>query len=318
APDLLAHKNTVETDQESSLVQAIRKYITVTGDRSILDEKVDGVTVRERMARALDYVLKHRFDPEHGLVWGATTMDWGDVQPEHKWGVELDENSHRTLDIYDNAMFLIAINDYLSLVNDAAQSAHWRKVRDGLRANVRKHLWDEKRRKFIPHIYLDGSPFPKDFDEAAVYYHGGTAVAVEAGLLSRDEIEDSLRQMVDNVLRAGAGSIGLTLYPVYPQGSFKNPIMAPYSYQNGGDWCWFGGRMIRELTRAGLVEEAWRELKPMVTRVLRHGDFHEWWSLDNQPRGSKQYRGSAGVLGMAIVELVAWAQQNQGTSPQAP
>jgi len=318
APDLLAHKNTVETDQESSLVQAVRKYIAITGDRSILDEKVDGVAVRERMSRALDYVLRRRFDAEHGLVWGATTVDWGDVQPEHKWGVELDENSHRTLDIYDNAMFLIAINDYLSLVDDAAQSTHWRKARDDLRANVRKHLWDEKRRKFIPHVYLDGSPFPKDFDEAAVYYHGGTAVAIEAGLLSREEIQDSLRQMVDNVRRAGAGSIGLTLYPVYPQGTFKNPSMCPYSYQNGGDWCWFGGRMIRQLARHGLVEEAYRELKPMAARVLRHGDFHEWWSLDNQPRGSKQYRGSAGVLGMAIVELLAWGQQSQGTSPHAP
>ena len=38
APTLLAHKNTVETDQESSLVQAMRKYVAVTRDRGILDE----------------------------------------------------------------------------------------------------------------------------------------------------------------------------------------------------------------------------------------------------------------------------------------
>jgi hypothetical protein len=36
APGWAAHKNTVETDQESSLIQAVYKYITVTGDRSIL------------------------------------------------------------------------------------------------------------------------------------------------------------------------------------------------------------------------------------------------------------------------------------------
>ncbi len=36
APGWAAHKNTVETDQESSLVQAVDKYIKVTGDRSIL------------------------------------------------------------------------------------------------------------------------------------------------------------------------------------------------------------------------------------------------------------------------------------------
>jgi len=315
APELLAHKNTVETDQESSLVQAVRKYVAVTGDSSILNEKVDGVSVRDRLVRTLEYVLAHRFDAQHGLVWGATTADWGDVQPEHEWGVELDENSHRAIDIYDNAMFLVAIDDYLSLAGKTEpQAARWHKVRDDLRANVRKHLWDPDRRKFRPHVYLEGSPFPIAFDEAAVYYHGGTAVAIEAGLLTRDEIADSLRQMMDNVRRAGAGSIGLTLYPVYPDGSFKNPAMGPYSYQNGGDWCWFGGRMIRQLIRNGFVAEAYRELTPMVTRVLRHGDFYEWWSRDNQPRGSKQYRGSAGVLGMAIVELLAWAEQQQDAS----
>lgn len=317
APELLAHKNTVETDQESSLIQAVQRYVAITKDTSILDERVDGVSVRERLGRALDYVLTHRFDTDHGLVWGATTADWGDVQPEHEWGVELDESSHRSLDIYDNAMFLIAIDDYLSLVSDAEpQSARWQRVREDLRANVRTHLWDPARRKFRPHIYLEGSPFPSTFDEAAVYYHGGTAVAIEAGLLTDEEIADSLAQMVDNVRRAGAGSIGLTLYPPYPAGAFKNPSMGPYSYQNGGDWCWFGGRMIRQLIRHGLIAEAYRELSPMTDRVLRHGGFHEWWSRENQPRGSGQFRGSAGVLGMAIAELLDWArQQSVSTDP---
>ena len=317
APGLLAHKNTVETDQESSLVQAVRKYVAITKDTPILDEAVDGVAVRERLAQALDYVLTHRFDSQHGLVWGATTADWGDVQPEHEWGVVLDDNSHRALDIYDNAMFLIAVDDYLSLVGDAGdQSVRWRQVKDGLQANVRRYLWDQQRRKFRPHVYLDGSPFPNTFDEAAVCYHGGTAVAIEASLLTREEVEASLRQMVDNVRCAGASSIGLTLYPVYPEGSFRNLSMGPYSYQNGGDWCWFGGRMIRQLIRYGLVDEAYRELEPMTTRVLRHGDFREWWSRDNEPRGSKQFRGSAGVLGMAIVELLAWAERHRHNSAQ--
>jgi len=312
APDFLAHKNTVETDQEFSLVQAVRRYVAITKDTAFLDEQVGGLSVRQRLAKALDYVLTHRFDAAHGLVWGATTADWGDVQPEHEWGVELNENSHRTLDIYDNAMLIIAIDDYLSLVGDAdAQSARWRQARDDLRTNVRKHLWDADRRKFKPHVYLEGSPFPETFDEAAVYYHGGTAVAIEAGLLSQEEISDSLKQMRENIRKASASSIGLTLYPPYPQGTFQNPSMGPYSYQNGGDWCWFGGRMIRQLVRHGLVEDAYRELTPMTDRVLRHGDFYEWWSRDNQPRGSGQYRGSAGVLGIAIVELLAWAKEHQ-------
>jgi glycogen debranching enzyme len=312
APDLLAHKNTVETDQESSLVQAVYRYVTATGDRSILDQQVDGQTVRERMARALTYVLEHRFENKYGLVWGATTADWGDVQPEHRWGVELDENSHRAIDIYDNAMFAIAITDYLVLVGESApDAARWRTVRDDLRRAIRSHLWDTGRRQFIPHLYLEGSPFPSDFDEAAVYYHGGTAVAIEADLLSPAEVRHALARMVENVKRAGAGSIGLTLYPVYPEGSFQNPGMKPYGYQNGGDWTWFGGRMIRQLIRFGMIEEAYRELQPMIERVQTHQGFHEWWSQDNQPRGSGKFRGSAGVLGVAIQQLLEWAQAHQ-------
>jgi glycogen debranching enzyme len=314
APALLAHKNTVETDQESSLVQALRKYVDATGDRSILDEQIDGRSVRDRLAAALDYVLKERFDAKHGLVWGATTADWGDVQPEHVWGVELDASSHRAIDIYDNAMFILAIEDYLQLIGEnAAATGRWQSVRNDLKQNVRKVLWDSQRQKFIPHVYLAGSPFPKDFDESQVYYHGGTAVATEAGLLTKEETARALEQMRKNVREAGAGSIGLTLYPPYPKGSFKNSSMVPYGYQNGGDWCWFGARMIQQLIRQGLIAEAYQELKPMVTRVQRAGDFHEWWSLENQPRGSAKFRGSAGVLGRAIEMLQAWAEQHKGT-----
>lgn len=316
APDLLAHKNTVETDQETSLVQAVRKFVSVTGDRSLLTETVGGRTVLERLELALDYLLAERFDRGYGLLWGATTADWGDVQPEHEWGVELDAHSHRAIDIYDNAMFLIAIDDLLRLLGpDAPSAARWRRVRDDVRRAVRAHLWDPARLKFRPHIYLEGSPFPKDFDEEAIHFHGGTAVAIEAGLLTREEIRVALAAMRTNVRAAGAASIGLTLYPPYPGGFFKNPALGPYSYQNGGDWSWFGGRLVQGLVRQGLVREAWAELKPMIARVQQHGDFYEWWSLDNQPRGSKQYRGSAGVLGKAIELLQAWARDVSAPAP---
>ncbi len=57
APGLQAIKNTVEVDQETSLVQAVYKYVTVTGDRTILDEQVDGRSVRDRLAFAMQYLL---------------------------------------------------------------------------------------------------------------------------------------------------------------------------------------------------------------------------------------------------------------------
>ncbi|MGH8023328.1 MAG: hypothetical protein ACRED1_07090, partial [Limisphaerales bacterium] len=187
---------------------------------------------------------------------------------------------------------------------------HWRRIRDQLKRNVRTHLWDGARQKFIPHVYLNGSPFPREFDENAIYYHGGTAVAIEAGLLSRDEVAGALKRMNANVRAAKASSIGLTMYPPYPDGFFKNPqLTRPYTYQNGGDWCWFGGRMIQQLVAYGYPAEAYVNLLPMLERVVRVGDFHEWWSRDDQPEGSGKFRGSAGVLGQAIKMLQDWARQ---------
>jgi glycogen debranching enzyme len=292
------HKNTVETDQETSLIQAVYKYVQCTGDRAILEEKIGDKPVFERMEWALEFLENHRFNAEYGLLWGATTADWGDVQPEHDWGVFLTEDTHYAIDIYDNAMFLIALDNFMELLPAATDK--WQPVRNRVAQNVRKHLWDEEQQKFIPHIYLDGSPFPEEFNEEEVFYHGGTAVAIEAGLLSKEEISSSLEKMIDNVKQSGAASIGLTLYPPYPEGSFKNRSMVPYGYQNGGDWTWFGGRMIQQLIRYGFIEEAREQMLPMLERVRANDGFYEWYTIDNEPKGSGTFRGSAGVLFTAI------------------
>ncbi len=300
-PRYAGHKNTVETDQESSLMQAVYKYIQLTGDRTILDEKVGDKTVKERLEWSMDFLMNNRFNQKYGLIIGATTADWGDVQPEHGWGVDLDANTHPAIDIYDNAMFIIALNDLMEMLPET--KAKWEKIRNSIAGNSRKYLWDEQNQKFIPHIYLEkGSPFPADFDESTIYYFGGTAIAIEAGLLSKKEIKTSIDEMIKRVKQAGAGSIGLTLYPPYPEGFFANKIMNPvYSYQNGGDWTWFGGRMIHELIKNGFLKEAYEQVQPMLKRVKDNNGFYEWYSVDNKPRGSGTFRGEAGVLFTAIV-----------------
>jgi cellobiose phosphorylase len=297
-PRYAGHKNTVETDQESSLVQAVYKYVQATGDASILNEFVGEKSVAERLEWAMEFLLNHRYNEKYGLLWGATTADWGDVQPEHEWGVYLTDDTHYAIDIYDNAMFLIALKNLIELLPD--QKTKWQSLHQQIFNNCRKHLWDETNQKFIPHIYLDGSPFPDDFNENEIYYHGGTAVAIEAGLLSKKEIKTSIEKMAENVEASGAGSIGLTMNPPYPEGFFKNTSMYPYGYQNGGDWTWFGGRMIQQLIKNGFPEEAYEHLQPMVKRVKDNNGFFEWYTINNDPKGSGTFRGSAGVLWKSI------------------
>lgn len=301
------HKNTVETDQESSLVQAVYKYIKKTGDEAFLEYKIGDKSVSDRLEDAMNFLMNHRYNETYGLIWGATTADWGDVQPEHDWGVYLTDDTHYSLDIYDNAMFLIAMDNLMELLPDKKDK--WQAIHSQIAANVRTHLWDEENQKYIPHVYLDGSPFPDDFNENEIYYHGGTAIAIEAGLLSKAEIKISLEKMIENVKVSGAGSIGLTMYPPYPEGFYKNKGMYPYGYQNGGDWTWFGGRMIQQLIHYGFIEEAYEQLLPMTDRAMVNDGFYEWYTVKNEPKGSGTFRGSAGVLYQPIVMLEEWAKK---------
>jgi hypothetical protein len=308
-PRYAGHKNTVETDQESSLIQAVYKYIMITADSSILEETIGGKSVGVRMVDAMEFLMNKRFNSQYGLIIGATTADWGDVQPEHGWGVDLDNNTHPAIDIYDNAMFIIALDNLMEII--PGTRSRFAEIRKSIKENCRKHLWDEKNQKFIPHIYLEkGSPFPSEFEENNIYYFGGTAIAIEAGLLSKAEIKRSLSEMIRRVKEAGAPSIGLTLYPPYPEGYFANKIMNPvYSYQNGGDWTWFGGRMIQQLIKNGFVSEAYEQVTPMVKRVKDNNGFYEWYSVDNKPRGSGTFRGEAGVLYKAITMFEEWSKE---------
>lgn len=305
-PRYAGHKNTVETDQEASLIQAVYKYIKKTDNVGFLAEEIGELSVADRLEHALEFLMNHRYNEEYGLIWGATTADWGDVQPEHEWGVYLTDDTHYAFDIYDNAMCIIAIDNFIELIPDKA--AKWRSIQEDITVKVRDYLWDEENQKFMPHVYINDSPFPDDFDENAIYYHGGTAVAIEAGLLSKKEIKISIDKMVANVKAIDAGSIGLTMYPAYPEGFYKNKGMYPYGYQNGGDWTWFGARMIQQLVRYGFIEEAYEQLLPMTDRVKKNDGFFEWYTIKNEPKGSGTFRGSAGVLYTSIELLENWAK----------
>ncbi|HEU4552841.1 MAG TPA: hypothetical protein VFS25_08405 [Chitinophaga sp.] len=307
APGWAAHKNTVETDQESSLVQAVKKYIDVTGDRSILQEKVGDSTVLQRMEAAFSYLLKERWSEKYGLVTGATTIDWGDVQPENGWGVAINSKTKWAVDIYDNAMFVMALQDFLDMApKDYQPSKDWKNVAEQVRRHVRQYLWQPAAQKYIPHLYLNGSPFSAAFNEQQILYTGGTACAILAGFHDHAEIAAINRQMVQAAAKEKYATIGITVYPPYPVTEFRN--MKPYVYQNAGDWTWFGGRMIQALIVNGFIKEAITELNPILERTLKYNGFHEWYDVQTgEPKGSGDFRGEAGVLYDAITLLKQWA-----------
>jgi len=302
-------KGTVESDQESSLVQAVAKYVAITGDKAFLSEDVRGVAVIERLENALMFLYTQRFSTKYGLVFGGTRADWGDVQPEDTPGVDMSAASHTSLSIYDNAMLTLALVDLQTLENDIGRDVNAWAVRErDLRAAVRAHLWNGT--QFVPHIYLDrGSPFPPDFDESRIYFQGGTAVAIQAGLLEPAEVAQAFARMIKNKNDSGSGTVGVSIYPPYPAGFFQNTqyMGAEYMYQNGGDWPWFGARIIQQMVAHGQVQLAYQEIVPMLDRVLRDDAFFEWYTRNGTAQGSGDYRGSAGQIAKAIDMLLEWA-----------
>ena len=321
-PGRMAMKNSVSADQESSFVQAIARYVATTGDHSILAETFKGRTCLERALDAMDFLWTHRWSPAHGLICNAATIDWHDVQPEDAHGLEMDASTHRAVGVYSNALALLALDDLFALnVLTPEQTQFWQTRRQALAKAIRDVLWDPSRGKFVPHRYLEeGSPFPPELDEDAIFFPLGTALAIQAGLLTPDEIAHSWAATLEAVRRAGAASIGFSPWPPYPAGCYAAKGIQPWGYANGGDWTWWGAQTAAIYAKAGYTAEAYTALLPMVERVLRDREFFEWYDRRNVPagkvkdpgpelkgqgwgalaKGAAQFRGAAGALTIAM------------------
>jgi hypothetical protein len=130
---------------------------------------------------------------------------------------------------------------------------------------------------------------------------GGNAEAIRAGLLSRAEIERFLQVLVERKKRYGLRSVSFTMLPPYPRDFFPHPLLSPWSYQNGGEWDWIGGRLVAALYQAGFRNEAEYYLKEIVDKNLRDGNIFEWADRAGNGQGASFYAGAAGVLGEAIL-----------------
>ncbi|MGD8540181.1 MAG: hypothetical protein PVI66_15825, partial [Candidatus Aminicenantes bacterium] len=71
-------KNTTATDQEASAVQAAYHISEILGD-DWLRKTITGEKIIDKLEKALLYVLESRWNEEYGLLTGAHTADWGDV-----------------------------------------------------------------------------------------------------------------------------------------------------------------------------------------------------------------------------------------------
>jgi hypothetical protein len=298
-------KNTVEADQESSAVLGVCRAFRATGDRAWLRKRVAGVPLLERADRALGFLLAKRFDRQVGLVTSGFSADWGDVSPAHadQGAIYLDEPTPLVAGLYTNALFVEAARCLAGLhqaLDDGEGQGRWTGAADKVVAAANRHLWQAARGFYRMHLLLAPSALP---DDSAVFATGSNATAILSGIADDQQARRILAVAEERRRRFAVSTIAGTLLPPYRAGLFLHPAMRePWSYQNGGQWDWFGARLVLAAFQRGESGLARRWLVELAQKAERNGGLHEWHTRDGQGRGSPTYAGSAGMLAAAVFE----------------
>ncbi len=259
-------KNTVETDQESSLVLAA--YQLALCDPGWLGGEVAGISRLLRLDKSLEWVWNRKRDRACGLIWSGFTADWGDVERSYadSRATKLSDRSRRTFSIYTQAMFIQAAQRMVLLAERLGRrelADKWQQREKAVAADSRRQLYLPEQGYFLVHR-VSGRPdfFELEKDILAV---GGNAEAMRAGLMNKAEVARFLGVLEAKRRQLGLRSVSFTLLPPYPEGFFPHPLLrSPWSYQNGGEWDWIGGRLVSALYQYGFRKEADKYLEEIV------------------------------------------------------
>jgi hypothetical protein len=301
-------KNTVETDQESSLVLAAA---VIAGENpQWLKKPVKGKTVLQRLEAALEWVWEKKRSKEHQLVYSAFTADWGDTDnsyPDQR-ATRLNDRSTLVFGIYTQAKYIQAIDALVRMFKQAGDSRfnenirRWEQRMQTLKQQTVELLYLKDKGYFISHL-VPGKDQEKYFAmEKEMLAVGGNAEAMIAGLMDREQIKRFLGVLEQRRKEYKLRTVSFTLLPPYPGGFFSHPLLKhPWSYQNGGEWDWIGARVVKGLFMYGFREEAETYLMEIVDKNLANYCIYEWEDRGGTGRGALFYVGAAGVIGDAIM-----------------
>jgi hypothetical protein len=300
-----ADKNTTAADQEASAVAAAGQIARLTGDAGWLRKRVAGRALVDRLENALDWVARTKVDPRSGLVRSAFTADWGDVSPvwPDQRAIYLDEQTPVVAGLYVSVSFAHACEVLAELLVQAGEPERARRWReDGRRTAdaVRRRLWMPQRGFFRVHL---GNREAGLADDADVFALGGNALAIEYGIADDDQVRRILAVAERRRREHGLSTVAGVLLPPYPEGFFKHVMLrGRYTYQNGGQWDWWAGRLLLGAFARGHSEEAFTQLQRIARRVAASGGLYECHRRDDAGEWSAQYAGSAGSLSAALFQ----------------
>jgi hypothetical protein len=309
-PQGRSNKQTITTDEETSLIHAAYLYYNITYNIDWLQHSINGLPVIERLNLAADWLYTYRLDSELQLFWRGHTTDWGDVKFEKGPGYTdyKPYQDHLTASIYDQALAYMALLE-LAEMNAAAgnteRADEWQSKAETLKEQTNRLLWQANKGFYLTHAHV--SPLNHNFDESAMVSISN-ALAVYAGLTNTPQSKAIFDNLERVRLAAGIKKPGLSLYPFYPNRwpdlFFEYPGMGYGNYQNGGVWDWWGGVQIKAEFLKGFSETARTHLLQVANDWREHpGNIIEWHSsTDPRHEGSHYYSAAAGTMGSAIIE----------------
>jgi hypothetical protein len=307
-------KNTVETDQESSLVLATAEIAALKP--GWVEKKIEGKSIIDRLEMALEWVWENRRDGKLNLITSGFTADWGDVEntfPDQR-ALRLSDRSTPVFSIYTQAKYIQAMDALVKLLKSmkagtaantaASRIKKWEGRAVLVRGQARKILYLPDRGYFLVHRVCAGPSVEKFFKmEREMLAVGGNAEAIAAGLMSKEEIRKFLEVLDKRRREYKLNTVSFTLIPPYPEGFFPHTLLSrPWSYQNGGEWDWIGGRVLKALFLNGFSKEAEKYLLEIAAKNIKNFCIFEWEDREGVARGSFFYSGAAGVIHDAIVK----------------
>jgi len=298
-------KNSIETDQETSLIIAAHEISKTIGNHW-LQEKINSRSILLRLQNALHYVYFQRRDLKTGLIKSGHTADWGDVSNEFpdQRSVDIHPNSTEVTGIYTNALAYgaaIKLSSLLQETENQAQADFWKEQAKELRKNIQANLWQPDKGFFRTHRHVNRKKH-KTFNEGNIFPMGGNAVAIEMGVTIPKQTNSIIHQAISRQKLFNISTISGVLLPPYPKDFFQHPALNDYfEYQNGGQWDWFGARLIQQMFQAN-HPQALNKLKEICNKAYQNKGLYEWDTVDGKGQGSSHYAGSAAVISKAVVE----------------
>jgi hypothetical protein len=309
-------KQTVTTDEETSLIHAAYLYYNITYNTDWLQSLINGRPVIERLNLAASWLYTHRLDPSLHLLWRTHSTDWGNIKLEsdHSFDDYDLTQDHLTVSLYDQAlayMALLELAEMNAAVGETAHADEWQNKAEALKKKTNALLWQADRGFYLTHTHI--TPLRHDIDESTMVSISN-ALAVYVGMTDFRQNKVIFQNLEQTRLAAGANKPGLSIYPYYPNLFIKYPDMEPGTHQNGGIWDWWGGVQIKAEFLTGFSQSARTHLLQVANEWQKHpGNIVEWQSTSNPGQeGSHYYSAAAGTMGSAIIAGFFGVELNGG------